>query len=128
MSCITAHPAPLSKFPRQEYWSKLPFPPPEDFPHWAVKGTSVTSALAGRFFTTSAPWKAPYLATDRCFFSEQIAVFEPFHEFTHTYLHSYYFIRNELITYYHNFSKEYSSLISLSTFKNVAIGKILSLK
>ena len=30
---IVAHQAPLSMgFPRQEYWSGLPFPPPGDFP------------------------------------------------------------------------------------------------
>ena len=32
-SWTVAHEAPLSMgFPRQEYWSGLPFPPPEDFP------------------------------------------------------------------------------------------------
>ena len=36
--CVTswtvAHQAPLSMgFPRQEYWSGLPFPPPGDLPH-----------------------------------------------------------------------------------------------
>ena len=86
-------------------------------------------ALQGMFFTTSSTWKAPSLAIDMCFFSELIAVFEPFHEFTHTYLHSYYFIRTELTPlYYHNFSKEYSNMISFSTFKNITIGKIVSLK
>ena len=47
-------------FPRQEYWSGLPFPPLEHLPNPEIKPTSLVSpALAGRFFTTSAPWEAP---------------------------------------------------------------------
>ena len=51
-----AHQAPLSMgFPRQEYWSELPFPPPGDLPDPGIKPMSLASpALAGRFFTTSA--------------------------------------------------------------------------
>ena len=51
--------APLSlDFSRQEYWSGLPFPPPEDLPDPGIKPVSSTSAaLAGRFFTTSATLK-----------------------------------------------------------------------
>ena len=42
-------------FPRQEYWSGLPFHPPGDVPD---PGTEPKSpALAGRFFTTSATWE-----------------------------------------------------------------------
>ena len=41
---------------RQEYWSGLPFPPPRDLPDPRIEPTS--PALAGRFFTTSAAWKA----------------------------------------------------------------------
>ena len=43
-------------FPRQEYWSQLPFPSPVDPPDPEVESTSL--ALAGRFFTTSATWEA----------------------------------------------------------------------
>ena len=44
--CSVAQQAPLSMgFPRQEYWSGLPFPSPE------------SPALAGRFFTTQSPEK-----------------------------------------------------------------------
>ena len=48
--------APLSMgFPRQEYWSGLPFPSPGDFPDPGTEPESLTSpALAGGFFTTSA--------------------------------------------------------------------------
>ena len=39
-------------FSRQEYWSGLPFPPPEDLPDPGIEPTSPMSpALAGGFFT-----------------------------------------------------------------------------
>ena len=52
--------APLSMgFSRQEYWSRLPCPPPEDLPEPGMKPTSrMSPALAGRFFTTSTTWEA----------------------------------------------------------------------
>ena len=38
-------------FPRQEYWSGLPFPPPGELPFPVIEPASLTSpALAGRFF------------------------------------------------------------------------------
>ena len=51
-----AHQAPLSReFPRQEYWSGLPFPSPGDLPDPGVEPVSpVSPALAGGFFTTRA--------------------------------------------------------------------------
>ena len=51
-----AHQIPLSMgFPRQEYWSGLPFPSPGDLPN---PGTELASpALAGRFFTNEPPGK-----------------------------------------------------------------------
>ena len=47
-----AHQAPLSTgFPRQEYWSGLPFPPPRDLPDPGIKPMSLGSpAFAGRYF------------------------------------------------------------------------------
>ena len=43
--------APLSiGFPRQEYWSGLPFPSPGDLPDSGIK--PMPPALAGGFFTT----------------------------------------------------------------------------
>ena len=43
------------EFPRQEYWSGLPFPPPGDLPNPGIEPKSPTSsALAGEFFTTCA--------------------------------------------------------------------------
>ena len=52
-----AHQAPLSMgFPRQEYWSGLPFHSPGDLPNPRIKPTSLVSpALAGRFFTPMPP-------------------------------------------------------------------------
>ena len=40
-------------FPRQEYWSGLPFPSPGHLPHPKIKPAS--PALAGGFFTTEPP-------------------------------------------------------------------------
>ena len=50
--------APLSMgFPRQEYRSDLPCPPPENLPDPGIEPASLMSpALAGGFFTTSATW------------------------------------------------------------------------
>ena len=40
-------------FPRQEYWSGLPFPSPENLPNSGIEPLSPASpALAGGFFTT----------------------------------------------------------------------------
>ena len=62
-SCLTlatlrtiAHQAPLSMgFPRQEYWSGLPFPSPENLPKPEIEPASLV--LAGGFFTTESPGK-----------------------------------------------------------------------
>ena len=42
-------------FPRQDYWSGLPFPPPEDLPHPGIEPMS--PALTGVFFITVPPGK-----------------------------------------------------------------------
>ena len=53
-----AHQAPLPMgFPRQEYWSGLPFPTPRNLPDSRIKLTSLVN-LGGGFFTTSATWEA----------------------------------------------------------------------
>ena len=59
-SCATpwtvARQAPLSMgFPRQEHWSGLPFPPPEDLPN--PDNESASPTLAGRLFTMEPPGK-----------------------------------------------------------------------
>ena len=55
-----AHQAPLPMgFSRQEYWSRLPCPPPGDLPKPGIKPMSLTfPALAVGFFTASATWEA----------------------------------------------------------------------
>jgi len=50
------HQAPLSmRFPRQEYWSGVPFPSPGDLPDPGIEPASpaaqVVSCIAGAFFT-----------------------------------------------------------------------------
>jgi len=56
---IVALQAPLSVgFSRQEHWSRLPYPPPGDFPDTRVELTSLMPpALAGEFFTAESPVK-----------------------------------------------------------------------
>ena len=57
MDQTIAHQVSLSMaFSRQKYWSGLPSPLPGDLPDTGIKPTSLMSpALAGGFFTTSAP-------------------------------------------------------------------------
>ena len=43
------------EFPRQEYWSGLPFPSPGDLPDPGIE--LEFPALAGRFFTAETPEK-----------------------------------------------------------------------
>ena len=47
---------------RQEYRNRLPSPPPGDLPDLRTEPTLLASpAVAGRFFTTSVTWEAPYV-------------------------------------------------------------------
>ena len=50
-------------FPRQEYWSGLPFQSPEDLPNPGIEPGS--PALTGGFFTTEPPGKPFYLLWGR---------------------------------------------------------------
>ena len=54
--CTIARQAPLSMgFSRQEYWSELPCPLPEDLPYPGTEPTSpVSPAFAGGFFITES--------------------------------------------------------------------------
>jgi len=45
------------RFPRQEYWSRLPFPSLRDLPDLGIK--PVSPAVAGGFFTIGPPEKLP---------------------------------------------------------------------
>ena len=50
------------EFSRQEYWSRLPFPTAEDLPDQGIESaSSVSPAVAGRFFTTELPGKLIYM-------------------------------------------------------------------
>ena len=57
-----ARQAPLPKgFSRQEYWQGLPCPLPGDLSNLGIKPMFLMSpARAGRFFTTSTTWEAPW--------------------------------------------------------------------
>jgi len=47
-------------FSRQEYWSGLPFPPPEDLLNPGMEPMSpVSPSLKGEVFTTEPPRKPP---------------------------------------------------------------------
>ena len=49
------------EFSRQEYWSGLPFPSPENLPDPGIEPACLASpAVAGVFFTTSDTWEAPW--------------------------------------------------------------------
>ena len=47
--------SPSMEFSRQEYWSGLPFPTPEDFPDPGIEFPA--PALAGTVFNTAPPGK-----------------------------------------------------------------------
>ena len=54
-----SHVLPLIEFSKQEYWSGLPFPTPEDLSDPGIEPASLmSSALAGGFFTTGTTWEA----------------------------------------------------------------------
>ena len=56
VSNSVAHQTPLfMEFFRQECWSQLPFPPPEDLPHPGIE--PVSPALTGRLFITEPPFQ-----------------------------------------------------------------------
>ena len=77
--CLVANPAQLfcnpvdcslpdssvHEFPRQEYWTRLPFPSPGDLPSPGIELTS-SPLQAGRFFTTEPPGK-PHARVTICF-------------------------------------------------------------
>ena len=70
---------PFMGFPRQEHWSGLPIPTPEDLPGPGIEPTA--PALAAAFFTPSTTWEAQlkaYVHTKPCtwiFFISFISLF-----------------------------------------------------
>ena len=72
-----AHQAPLSMgFLRQEYWSRLPFPSPGDFPEPEIK--PVYPLLACGFFATEPPGE-PICCQLYCLISKKDALILKFH-------------------------------------------------
>ena len=65
--------SPLSMgFPRQEYWSELPFPSPGDLPDPGMEPAS--PALAGGYSTTEPPGKPNIYKFRSCLFSPPAVV------------------------------------------------------
>ena len=63
-------------FPRQEYWSGMPFLPSENLLYPGIKPASLAfPALAGGFFTTSATWEAPSITVYICAYGYPIVQF-----------------------------------------------------
>ena len=54
---------PSMEFPRQEYWSGLPFPPPGDLPYPGTELASPVSPCIGREIFTTGPPEKP---SDEC--------------------------------------------------------------
>ena len=58
MDCVACWASLPMEFLRLEYWTGLPFPPPEDLPNPGLEHLShASSELAGGFFTTDLPGK-----------------------------------------------------------------------
>ena len=76
---IAACQAPLSMgFSRQEYWSRLSFPPPGDLPDPGMEPMSIMSpALVGGFFTTSVTWEGPAALENNVITETILATVEP---------------------------------------------------
>ena len=74
--------APLSMgFPRQEYWSRLSFPPPGALPDTGID--PAFPALAGGFFTTEPSMKSPSRETNSCIIPTKCDTWHSRMEFTH---------------------------------------------
>jgi len=74
--------APLSMgFPRQDYWSRLSFPPPGDLPDIGID--AAFPALAGGFFTTEPPTKSPSRETNSCIIPTKCDTWHSHMEFIH---------------------------------------------
>ena len=69
-----AHQDPLSmRFPRQEYWSGLPFPSPGDLPDPRIEPVSL--ALQASSLLTEPPGKSVLVATSSFYVTENIIPF-----------------------------------------------------
>jgi len=60
---VTCQASLSTEFSRQQYWSRLKFPPPGDLPDpWIEPASLVSLALAGRYFTTELPRKPKFVS------------------------------------------------------------------
>ena len=71
-------------YPRQEYWSGLPFPAPEDLPNPGIEPASLISpALTGGFLTASATGVSPSVSIFSSFYKDtspiDLSLTWPFH-------------------------------------------------
>ena len=57
LSTVARQPSLSMRFPRQEYWSGLPCPPPGIFPTQGSNCNSCVFCMAGRLFTSEPPGK-----------------------------------------------------------------------
>ena len=92
-----AHQAPLStEFPRQEYWSGLPFPPP--FRTQESNQASCISYTSRQILYPCATWEAVFL-TNWLYIggSRVINLLERFTELRETFIYMYQFITKDII-------------------------------
>ena len=78
-------------FPRQEYWSGLPFPSQRDLTEPGIELRS--PALAGRFFTSEPPGKPSHIAG----MTKSVS----FHTFSYTFSDTTVLVSNHLLTSYY---------------------------
>ena len=65
------------RFSRQEYWSRLPCPPPADLSNPGIQPASLLSLLLeNEFFTTSTTWEVESAGME-CFFFSWVYVTSP---------------------------------------------------
>ena len=106
-SWTVAHQTPLSMgFPRQEYWSGLPLPPPGDLPDPEIERAS--PALAGSLFTTVISGKADILV----YYTRNSMSRSSFRYFINQKLNQYYSLKLlfQILCFY------FSPVISLTCF------------
>ena len=75
------------EFSRQEYWNRLPCPPPGALPDPGIKPVSLMSpALAGGSYTTSTTWEAPkyHLHVNNFIYISILDIFLEFQNFIYT--------------------------------------------
>ena len=107
-----------SGFSRQEYWSRLPFPPLGDLPDPGREPRSLASpALAGRFFTT-APTRKPQVPDVQHYNSVSCTL-------QNDHYHESSYIRHHRVGPFHPFHSTSSPLLLCSLYLWVLFGLVL---